>query len=150
MRSSGPGAGSGWTAPLGLDARPIGPVRSGWVTARDVYRAILERDPYPVRMLVSFGGNLLAAQPDTALGQRALEALEFHVHTDFFLNPSAVYADIVLPAATSWEREALRTGFDVSLEGQRRVQPADAPQGAGELQCLLQDAGLRRNGAGIW
>jgi len=69
-----------------------------------------------------FGGNLLAAQPDTAIGQRALEALDFHVHTDFFLNPSAVYADIVLPAATSWEREALRTGFDVSLEGQRRVQ----------------------------
>jgi anaerobic selenocysteine-containing dehydrogenase len=117
---------------LGLDARPIGPGRSGWVTARDVYRAILERDPYPVRMLVSFGGNLLAAQPDTALGQRALEALEFHVHTDFFLNPSAVYADIVLPAATSWEREALRTGFDVSLEGQRRVQlrpPTIAPVG---------------------
>ena len=44
------------------------------------------------------------------------------MHADFFLNATASYADIVLPAATSWEREGLRTGFDGSLEGLRRVQ----------------------------
>ena len=107
---------------LGRDARPLGPARTGWVTARDVYRAILEQTPYPVRMLVSFGTNLLASQPDTSLARAAFTALDFHVHADFFINPSAAYADIVLPVATSWEREGLRTGFDVSLAGQRRVQ----------------------------
>lgn len=107
---------------LGRDARPLGPATQGWVTARDVYRAVLQHEPYPVRMLVSFGGNLLSAQPDTTRAVEAFKALEFHVHTDFFLNPTAEHADIVLPAATSWEREGLRTGFDANLEGLRRVQ----------------------------
>ncbi len=107
---------------LGLAERPLGPPSSGWVTARDVYRAATTGEPYPVRMLVSFGGNLLAAQPDTELARAAFAALDFHVHADFFLNATAEHADIVLPAATSWEREGLRTGFDASLEGLRRVQ----------------------------
>jgi anaerobic selenocysteine-containing dehydrogenase len=114
---------------LGLAERPLGPGLMGWVTARDVYRAILSRKPYPVRMLVSFGTNLIASQPDTEMAREALQALEFHVHADFFLNATAHYADIVLPAATSWEREGLRTGFDGSLAGLRRVQlrPAVVP-----------------------
>jgi anaerobic selenocysteine-containing dehydrogenase len=107
---------------LGVADRPLGPPRNGWVTARDVYRAVLEQQPYPVRMLVSFGTNLIASQPDTALARRALERLDFHVHADFFLNPTARYADIVLPVATSWEREGLRAGFDTSLRAMRRVQ----------------------------
>ncbi|MEQ8603238.1 MAG: molybdopterin-dependent oxidoreductase [Marivibrio sp.] len=107
---------------LGRDARPLGPAGQGWVTAEAVYDAILERRPYPVRALVSFGGNLLAAQPETARARQALEALDLHVHADFFLNETAAHADIVLPAATSWEREGLRPGFDASLEGLRRVQ----------------------------
>lgn len=107
---------------LGLAERPMGPGRMGWVTARDVYTAVLEQTPYPVRMLVSFGGNLLAAQPDTDRAKAAFKQLELHVHCDFFLNETAKHADIVLPVATSWEREGLRTGFDSSLEGMRRVQ----------------------------
>ena len=107
---------------IGLAERPLGPGLNGWVTARDVYRAVLDKAPYPVRALVSFGTNGLVSQPDADLGRRALEALDFHVHADFFVNPTAAYADIVLPAATSWEREGLRTGFDVSLDGLRLVQ----------------------------
>ena len=107
---------------LGLAERPLGPGLLGWVTARDVYRAVVDAEPYPVRMLMSFGGNLLAAQPDTARAGQALAALEFHVHADFFVNATAREADILLPVSTSWEREGLRTGFDASLDGLRRVQ----------------------------
>jgi anaerobic selenocysteine-containing dehydrogenase len=107
---------------LGLDKRPLGPGLNGWVTARDVYRAVLTQEPYPVRMLVSFGTNVLVSQPDAETARKALAALEFHVHADFFVNATARYADILLPVATSWEREGLRAGFDVSLEGLRRVQ----------------------------
>jgi len=117
---------------LGLAERPLGPGVCGWVSARDVYRAIRDGDPYPIRMLVSFGTNLLSSQPDTAMAQHALTNLEFHVHADFFVNATARYADIILPVATSWEREGLRTGFDASLRGLRRVQlrpPVIAPVG---------------------
>ncbi|QIE44768.1 molybdopterin-dependent oxidoreductase [Pseudohalocynthiibacter aestuariivivens] len=107
---------------VGREARPIGPGNQGWVTARDVYRAALGQGRYPVRALISFGGNLLAAQPDADLATEAFKALELHVHADFFMNATAEWADIVLPAATSWEREGLRHGFDATLEGQRRVQ----------------------------
>lgn len=107
---------------LGLADRPLGPGLNGWIFAADAYRAMTEGDPYPVRMLVSFGGNLLASQPDTEAARAAFAALEFHVHADFFLNATAEHADIVLPAATSWEREGLRAGFDASLEGLRQVQ----------------------------
>lgn len=118
---------------LGLSERPLGPARSGWVRARDVYRAMTAGDPYPVRMLVSFGTNLIVSQPDTALAQRAFENLEFHVHADFFINATARYADIALPVATSWEREGLRAGFDASLKSLQRVQlrpPVIQPIGA--------------------
>ena len=117
---------------LGLAERPLGPGLQGWVTARDVYKAVLTKAPYPVRMLMSFGTNLLVSQPDTETARQALSALEFHVHADFFVNATARYADIVLPVATSWEREGLRTGFDGSLEGLRHVQlrpPVVAPVG---------------------
>ncbi len=117
---------------LGLAERPLGPGLQGWVTARDVYKAVLTKAPYPVRALVSFGTNLLVSQPDTEMARKALSALEFHVHADFFINATARYADIILPAATSWEREGLRTGFDGSLEGLRHVQlrpPVVAPVG---------------------
>jgi hypothetical protein len=77
--------------------------------------AVLAKAPYPVRMLMSFGTNLLVSQPDTETARKALSALEFHVHADFFVNATARYADIILPVATSWEREGLRTGFDGSL-----------------------------------
>lgn len=107
---------------LALDDRPLGPSATGWVTGRDVYRAVLGQGPYPIRALFAFGGNPLVAQPDTDLARAALAALPFHVHADFFLNPSAEYADIILPVATSWEREGLRTGFDSSLDGLRQVQ----------------------------
>lgn len=107
---------------LGLAERPLGPGLHGWVTARDVYSAALTQSPYPVRMLVSFGTNLLVSQPDPDTARRALAALDFHVHADFFVNATARYADIVLPVATSWEREGLRAGFDGSLDGLRHVQ----------------------------
>ena len=89
--------------------------------AKDVYTAILERTPYPIRMLISFGGNLLAAQPDTDRAKKTFKNLEFHVHRDFFLNGTAKYADMVLPVANSLEREGLHTGFDACSEGMCRA-----------------------------
>ena len=38
-------------------------------------------------------------------------ALDFYVHVDMFANPAA-FADLLLPACTCWEREALSPSFD--------------------------------------
>lgn len=107
---------------LGLTERPLGPPATGWVTSHDLYTAMLEHVPYRVRALMAFGANLLVSQPDPARGREALAALDFFVHCDLFLNPTAEYADIVLPVNSPWEREALRVGFEINHEAQERVQ----------------------------
>ena len=107
---------------LGLAERPLGPPAQGWVTALDTYRAILNKDPYPVRAMVAFGTNLLVSQADTGLAEQALKNLEFHVQCDLFETPSARYADILLPINSPWEREGLRMGFEISDDAASLVQ----------------------------
>ena len=110
------------TRALGLRERPLGPSRWEYVTTDEVYRAILEQQPYAVRGLVGFGANLLLAHADVRRGRAALAALDFYVHADLFMNPTAELADVVLPVASPFEREALKIGFEVSPEAQSLVQ----------------------------
>ncbi|WP_354678539.1 molybdopterin-dependent oxidoreductase [Cupriavidus plantarum] len=107
---------------LGIAERPLGPAANGWVTGRDFYHAVLDAKPYRVDTLVAFGTNLLMSQPDVELGDRALRALDFHVHCDLFMTPSAQYADIFLPINTPWEREGLRIGFEITAEADQLIQ----------------------------
>lgn len=107
---------------LGLQERPLGPSRWQFVTTDELYQAILEQRPYPVRGLVGFGANLLIAHADGWRGRAALAALDFYVHADLFMNPTAELADIVLPVASAFESEALKMGFEVSAEAQSLVQ----------------------------
>ncbi|WP_229779195.1 molybdopterin-dependent oxidoreductase [Pseudomonas matsuisoli] len=107
---------------LGLPQRPLGPPAQGWVMARDLYQAILHGEPYPVEGLLAFGSNPLSSQADAELGIQALESLAFYAHCDLFINPTARYADILLPVNTPWEREGLRLGFEISERAQQRIQ----------------------------
>ena len=107
---------------LGASERPLGPARMGHASSGDLYRAILEQQPYRVRGLVGFGGNLLVAHAAGRRGREALAALEFYVHADLFMNPSAELADVVLPVASPFEREALKVGFEINQDAQSLVQ----------------------------
>ena len=107
---------------LGLAERPLGLGKSGWILSDDLYRAIIDADPYRVRALVGFGANLLLSHADAARGAEALRRLEFHVQTDLYLTPTAAYADIVLPVASAWEREGLRVGFGLDQDACELVQ----------------------------
>lgn len=107
---------------LGLDERPLGPPAQGWVTARDLCRAIVDGAPYPVKALVTFGTNMLVSQADSGATERALTAVDFHVHCDLFETPSSKYADIFLPVNTPWEREGLRAGFEINAHAVEHVQ----------------------------
>ena len=107
---------------LGRAERPLGAARYDHVCSADIYRGILEQKPYPVRGLVCFGSNLVMAHADGATALQALQALEFHVHADLFMNPSAQSADIVLPVTSPFESEGLKVGFEISKEACSLVQ----------------------------
>jgi anaerobic selenocysteine-containing dehydrogenase len=86
-----------------------------------------------VHGLVGFGANLLLAHADALRGREALAKLDFYVHIDLFMNPTAEMADIVLPAASAFEREALKVGFELNQESMSHVQLRQrmvAPRGA--------------------
>jgi len=114
---------------LEMAIRPLGPGLDGWVTSDAFYRAVLEAKPYKVKALMAFGTNMLVSHPGTARGRAALSALEFHVHADMFMNPSAEYADVILPVSSAWEREGLRVGFEIDQAAEELVQlrPAVVP-----------------------
>jgi anaerobic selenocysteine-containing dehydrogenase len=107
---------------IGSAERPLGPARWNSVSTQDFYRAVLEGTPYAVRGLIGFGHNMLLAQADPTRGRAALAALDFYAHADLFMNPTAALADIVLPIASCFEREALKIGFEISAESQSLVQ----------------------------
>ena len=71
--------------------------------AMDLARQITEGKPYPIKALFGVGLNIRMF-PDTAAFCEALQKLDFFVDTDLFLTDSAKYADIVLPACSSFER----------------------------------------------
>src|SRR5260370_223279 len=62
---------------IGLAERPLGPARPGWVTAGDLYRAILHRTPYPVRGVVRLGPDMLLSQPRAAVARAAVRRPHF-------------------------------------------------------------------------
>src|SRR6266704_5132451 len=107
---------------LGFPERPLSSSRVQWITSDDLYRAILTSQPYAVRGLVGFGANLLLAHADVIRGREALATLDFYVHADLFMNPTAELADVVLPVASPFEREGLKIGFEVSPAAQSLVQ----------------------------
>jgi anaerobic selenocysteine-containing dehydrogenase len=136
---------------LGIQDRPLGPARWQHVTSEDVYRGILEQRPYAVRGIVGFGANLLLSHADGRRGREALAALDFYVHADLFMNPTAELADIVLPVASAFEREALRIGFEVSAEAQSLVQlrpQVVAPRGEARSDTAIVFDLARRLGLG--
>lgn len=71
---------------------------------------------------MSFGANFAVSQAGSDLAAEALQQLEFHVHCDRVITPTAQFADYILPVNTPWEREALRVGFEVSQEAESLVQ----------------------------
>jgi anaerobic selenocysteine-containing dehydrogenase len=86
--------------------------------------------------MVSFGSNLLVAHADGRRGREAIAALDFHVHADVFMNPTAELADIVLPVTTPFESEGLQVGFEISQAARSRVQLRAAGGGAARRGAL--------------
>ena len=89
--------------PVGADRFPLWNYLEGEMQAMDLPRQILEGTPYPLRAVFALGMNARMF-PDSGRMFRALESLDFFVDTDLFLTDTAKWADIVLPACSSFER----------------------------------------------
>lgn len=89
--------------PIGGERFPLWNYLEGEMQAMDLSRQILEEKPYPVKAVFALGMNARMF-PDSGKMFKALKALDFFVDTDLFLTDSAKYADIVLPACSSFER----------------------------------------------
>ncbi len=74
----------------------------------DLPRQILEKTPYPIKAVMAFGMNFRMF-PDSRKLEKAIDELDFFADADLFLTDSAKYADIVLPACSSFEREEFKS-----------------------------------------
>jgi anaerobic selenocysteine-containing dehydrogenase len=75
------------------------------INPKCVWDAILEEEPYPVKMLFFISSNPVMTRANAREVYRALEKVEFMAVADFFITPTAELADIVLPAATWLEMD---------------------------------------------
>ncbi len=66
-------------------------------------RAVIEGFPYPVMGAYMQGTNPLLAYVESPLTLEALMKLDFLAVADIFMTPTASFADIVLPSATTFE-----------------------------------------------
>ena len=101
----------------------------GMVPAYDVYRAILTGHPYPVKALVTFGTDLLLGHGGPLAGQGGPGGpglLRARGHVRQSQRP---LADLLLPASTCWEREALLPSHRVHGGGHRHLGPVPAARG---------------------
>jgi len=92
-----------------------------------VIDAILTGEPYPIKAMVVQGGNPAVTMANSERAKEAFKKLELLVVMDFFMTRTAELADVVLPAATSFERTgltaypAMRTNFILPL--QKAIDP---------------------------
>ncbi|MEL7566338.1 MAG: molybdopterin-dependent oxidoreductase [Dehalobacterium sp.] len=92
---------------VGSERYPLWAELVGEMQAVDLSRQILEEEPYPIRALFALGMNYRIVN-DSGKMREALEKIDFFVDTDLFLTDTAKYADIVLPACSSFERSEFR------------------------------------------
>jgi anaerobic selenocysteine-containing dehydrogenase len=108
---------------IGRERKPLGPPASpGNCAAYDIYTAILEERPYPVKALLNFGSNTVMSSGDSRAGRKALCALGLGVAAELFMTPTAELCDYVLPAASFLEMSNLSAGFEHRAEAKTHLQ----------------------------
>ena len=137
--------------PVGAQRYPLFARFSNQCQMADLARQIRQGSPYPIRALCTLGLNMNEFPNDGSWAD-ALQSLDFFVDIDLFMTRTAKYADIVLPACSSFEREMLhvtpehkiyytpaviaplgqaRSDLDIICELARRITPQDRLLGSG-------------------
>jgi cysteine desulfurase NifS len=88
-------------------------------------RAVLERDPYHIRMLISLGASIITSWPQSSIWRKTLNGLDFLVCVDRQWTADMAYADIVLPAVTYYEVESYMVYDSIFKVRERLVEPVE-------------------------
>ena len=93
-----------------------------------VLRAMITGKPYPVKAGITTFSNPMLTQANTKIVFKAIKSLDLYIVHDFWLTPSALLADYVLPAACWLERpQAEPVLADNRIIGGERVLPPVIP-----------------------
>jgi anaerobic selenocysteine-containing dehydrogenase len=110
-------------ARVGRERKPLGPpAKPGNCAAYDIFNAILDEQPYPIKALLNFGSNTIMSNADSRRGREALKKLEFSVAADLFMTPTAELCDYVLPATSFLEMSNITTAFEHRPQGKTHLQ----------------------------
>ena len=110
-------------ARIGRERKPLGPpAKPGNCAAYDVFTAIVEETPYPVKALLNFGSNTIMSTADSRRARDAMKELDFAVAADLFMTPTAELCDYVLPATSFLEMSNMTTAFEHRQRGKTHLQ----------------------------
>jgi anaerobic selenocysteine-containing dehydrogenase len=132
---------------IGLDRFPIITRASG--IPEQLWKAILEEKPYPVKGLGLFASNAMCSYANSKNVREALSALDFLFCIDYFHTPTTALADVILPPAHWTERDDME---DILMMNYVFCQPKvlePIPECRDEKQILVdlsQKMGLK----GYW
>jgi len=109
---------------------PIPNIISGACMAvpSNVFRAMADSDPYPVRAFFSLGNNTLLSYANMQLIHRALMSQELIVAFEHFKTPTAQLADYILPGDGWLERDSISDSFGwtaIMRTSQKSVEPPE-------------------------
>jgi formate dehydrogenase alpha subunit len=76
-----------------------------------------------IKAMVVMGENPLMSEPNLAHARHALEALDFNVCFDIFMNETSELADVVLPAVSFAEKDGTFTNSDRRVQLVRQALP---------------------------
>jgi anaerobic selenocysteine-containing dehydrogenase len=108
---------------VGRERKPLGPpAKPGNCAPYDIFTAILEERPYPIKAFLNFGSNTVMSTADSRRGREALAAVKFAVAADLFMSPTAELCDYVLPATSFLEMPNLTTAFEHRPAGKTHLQ----------------------------
>jgi len=127
---------------LGTDQHPLFVEFAEFAPGDVVTETLLTDEPYPIKAMLLGGGNPAVTWPNTRRVKEALSRLDFMVVMDLYMTATARLADIVLPAASPFER----TQF-IANAGPYGV---DNPMWYIGLRKQITDPGERRSDWWLW
>jgi len=99
---------------------------------------VLTEKPGEIKCLYIMGENPMISDPDLPHVEHALKNLEFLVVQDIFMNETAEFADVVLPAACYAEKDGTQTSTERRVQMWRKAQdPPGEAKGDWEIIAAI-------------